>query len=404
MCFMKKIVVRHAFFVLLIVVLEVMATLKAMDNMFYSFAESTQSNSSIWVYLVLGVIGGVFVFVCCRDIFRSKYVLSLLFFLFYFIFNSLCVVPDGSGRILNNCTWVIIAIIGFSLGYKNSDQKAINCIASWVVWISLPFLCLIVFKYSFQDIGGVLVSKDAFFILTFVLPWVFLIKNDKLQIVVLFIFLALGLLSMKRTIIVVMLLSVMCWLNYFLKEKGWGSFKRISVWMICIAIFFIWGSQSVVGEMILGRFVDLGSDGGSGRDSIYGRIVDDIGNYEFVEFVFGKGRASVSELLGVDAHMDVLQILHSLGAFGLGIYLLIYFRCIRLIVCYSGVLGANKQLCRSAYLTFGIFVMMANLNCFIFNPPFITPMMFVLSFQMGVMQKGLQINKCSYVLYPRYIN
>ena len=80
MCFMKKIVVRHAFFVLLIVVLEVMATLKAMDNMFYSFAESTQSNSSIWVYLVLGVIGGVFVFVCCRDIFRSKYVLSLLFF------------------------------------------------------------------------------------------------------------------------------------------------------------------------------------------------------------------------------------------------------------------------------------------------------------------------------------
>ena len=401
---MKEIVIKHSFFVLLIVVLESLATLKAMDNMFYSFAESTQSNSSIWVYLVLGVIGGMFVFVYCRDVFRSKYVLSLLFFLCYFIFNSLCVSSDGYGRILNNCTWVVIAIIGFSLGYKNSDLKAINSIASWVVWISLPILCLIVFKYSFRDIGGVLVSKDAFFILTFILPWVFLMKNNKLQIVVLLIFLVLGFLSVKRTIVAVMLLSIMFWINSFLKEKGWGSIKRFSIWAICRVIFFIWGTRNIVGEMILGRFADLVSDGGSGRDSIYGRIVDDIGNYGFVEFVFGKGRTSVAELLGIDAHMDILQVLHSLGVFGLGIYLFIYLRCIRLCFRYSRMSMYNKQLCCSSFLTFAIFVIMANLNCFIFNPPFVTPMMFVLSFQMGAMQKGLEINRYSHVLHSRYIN
>lgn len=398
---MGKSVVNHAFWVFVIVMLEAMTTIMAMNNMFYTFAESAQSNSAVMLYLLLGVLGGIFVLFYCRNVFASKYVLSLLLFLCYFLLNSLFVASGGYNRILNNCTWVVIAIIGFAIGYKNADLKAVNRISSWVIAVSLPLLCLLVFLYSWQDVGGALVSKDAFFILTFVLPWGFLMKKNKWQMVILLIFLLLGILSMKRTIIIVMVLSIAVWANWLLKESNVGLFKRLLIGIICFVFLLSWGKNSLVGEMIYGRFADLGTDGGSGRDIIYGRVFNDMSNYNFIDIILGKGRDSVTRLLGVDAHMDLLQIAHSLGLIGLGIYLLIYYRCLRLGTKYSQVKNANKQLYHAAFLTFSIFVVMANLNCFIFNPPFVTPMMFVLSFQMGVLQRRLEIKKCDYVLYCR---
>ena len=139
------------------------------------------------------------------------------------------------------------------------------------------------------------------------------------------------------------------------------------------------------------RFLSIGEDGGSGRNTLYFQIWTDISsNYSTQDILVGKGFSSVSHLVGMDAHMDILQILHSLGFIGLIIYLTIYIIILYKLKMYKNIVDYNDHLGLITFITFICFVIVANMNCFIFNPSFSVPMFFLISLFIGAISCRLQ--------------
>ena len=107
---------------------------------------------------------------------------------------------------------------------------------------------------------------------------------------------------------------------FFLKTKR-GKESLALVILFVIIFSFSPLSKDIIANTS-DRFLSIGEDGGSGRNTLYFQIWTDISsNYSTQDILVGKGFSSVSHLVGMDAHMDILQILHSLGFIGLIIYL-----------------------------------------------------------------------------------
>lgn len=377
--------VKDKFFVIPIVILQCLASIITMNSMFYSAAASVEVGSSVVIYLITSILGIIYIFYVGLNIFKSKFVFSLLLYVGYFVFNSFFNNVNLS-RIIANSAWVVISIIGFAIGYRNQRIEQINSIAKYAIIISLPLICVLISKYSLLNFGGEDVAKDAFFICSFLFPWAFLLKKTSLkQMVVIVLFLLFGLISLKRTLILVMVLAAFLYINFWMKQNSYGLVKRTIFFLALIFFAVLILGDSILTEQISGRFSNIVDDGGSGRDLIYALVLSDIAKYTPVELLFGRGLSSVSDLVGMDAHMDFLQIIHSLGLFGLLLYIYIYVNIVLSCLKYNRMKTCNDQLRYTPLITFLIFIIMANLNCFIFNPSFITPMMFVLSFQLGIL-------------------
>lgn len=350
---------------------------------------------SIVTYLVLGclsiiVIGNNLNLVLCG----GMYITSICMFLAYMILRY-CIIYDDieSIRLFANCVWPIISICGYIIGYQNNTTDSVNCIAKFILIIATPLLLYASFRNYGLYIATEDISKDAFFICIILFPCVFLLKSIWLQQVLLGLFFIMGIISFKRSIILVMVVMLIIYLMSIWKylHKGQSRIFGLIVFIGIIGYGLVVYGQNIL-DVVLDRFNSLSDDGGSGRDVIYNSIIDDLGFFSAGELLFGKGMMSVVHLLGIDAHMDILQILHSLGLVGLFIYLLIYFACFRLIYKYRKNFRASHD--DTVGLTFIIsvicFISVANMNCFIFNPSFIVPMMFVIGLQAGIISARLK--------------
>ena len=197
-------------------------------------------------------------------------------------------------------------------------------------------------------------------------------KSPKWKYILYIIFAAIAFISTKRTILIATILSGVL---FFLKTKR-GKESLALVILFVIIFSFSPLSKDIIANTS-DRFLSIGEDGGSGRNTLYFQIWTDISsNYSTQDILVGKGFSSVSHLVGMDAHMDILQILHSLGFIGLIIYLTIYIIILYKLKMYKNIVDYNDHLGLITFITFICFVIVANMNCFIFNPSFSVPMFF----------------------------
>ena len=128
-------------------------------------------------------------------------------------------------------------------------------------------------------------AKDAFFICLIFLPYIFLLKSPKWKYILYIIFAAIAFISTKRTILIATILSGVL---FFLKTKR-GKESLALVILFVIIFSFSPLSKDIIANTS-DRFLSIGEDGGSGRNTLYFQIWTDISsNYSTQDILVGKG-------------------------------------------------------------------------------------------------------------------
>lgn len=339
----------------------------------------------------------IFCGICCfysilninRNIFNG-FTISILLYIVYFIIR--CLFDDKmllSNATLSNCMWVIFAFTGFILGYTNrmSNYRLISLI--FIIFSSF-FILPIIYR---SLLSGIIYSIDGFFICLFIFPLIFLLKHTFLKGLFLILFIILGIISGKRTIVILMILSLVIFLFQNIKENPKKSIIGLSIAMILLFL----NKNNPYLVHAFNRIMHISEDGGSGRIRIYQTVWKSFDSFSSQDILFGKGRFSVMELCNVDAHMDFLQILHSLGILGLLLYCLIYFKAFKLVLRQRKLFDDEaKQLYRISLITILTTLFSAYSNCLIFNPLIISPAIFIFCYVLGIVhgyQKNAQVRK-----------
>ena len=112
-----------------------------------------------------------------------------------------------------------------------------------------------------------------------------------------------------------------------IKEKLERIIKILILGAIIIAVMT--ATMSVFGIDILERFSELNSDGGSGRNYIWAKVLESFSSSDSTRKIFGHGINSVFQSVTIysdvriKAHNDFIETLHDYGYFGL--FLLVTF-------------------------------------------------------------------------------
>ena len=112
-----------------------------------------------------------------------------------------------------------------------------------------------------------------------------------------------------------------------IKEKLERIIKILILGAIIIAVMT--ATMSVFGIDILERFSELNSDGGSGRNYIWAKVLESFSSSDSTRKIFGHGINSVFQSVTIysdvriKAHNDFIETLHDYGYFGL--FLLVRF-------------------------------------------------------------------------------
>lgn len=110
------------------------------------------------------------------------------------------------------------------------------------------------------------------------------------------------------------------------------KFKNISSRSLIVGFIVLTGivfaTMKIYNEMqkdfqiVANRFSQMQDDGGSGRDKIYKKLLDEFELSGVVNLSFGHGFSAVEEVLGLPAHNDFLEILYDFGLIPFMVYLL----------------------------------------------------------------------------------
>lgn len=318
---------------------------------------------------------------------RIPNTIKILFIFFAYLLVQTFLVSSteiGSfGETFSNSTWIIMFVFAYYFGINNYNFGKIDSALKLFLIITVPIISFICISNSYGNIGQAEISKDAFFIVIILFPSCFMLKNNKLRLFTIILFGILCFISVKRSIILGFILSSLFF--YFFKNK-----KVSNLILIIFLIFiFFYLFDFLSGNLISDRFLSIKEDGGSGRDIIYSIIYNKILSFNSFEFLFGKGIGSVSKIFGYPAHQDFIEIFYSLGFLGFIVFLSFLFGVFRDIYL-SRTLSNSIARC-SLIATFILFLILSNMNCFIFNPPLMFPIMFWLGLYCGVTKKEYYI-------------
>lgn len=170
-------------------------------------------------------------------------------------------------------------------------------------------------------------------------------------------------------------LGAMLVVYFFLEMRKMKSPGKALKYIIIAAVLIFIMYQIVVyldgyyNLRFLDRMQNLGSDGGSGRDRIWGRVFNKLKTFDFLEVLAGRGKGSVRRDIGIEAHNDFLHILYENGLIAVSLY----------AGFYLSLLVKTRRMFRDKYPNAGYFFMsvifslfLAMFSFYVIDPSYIT--------------------------------
>jgi len=221
------------------------------------------------------------------------------------------------------------------------------------------------------NISGLLVGVNYIYFPLLTLPWILLVKKEKIKNLLLLLLLFLSILSAKRSVvIIVVVVSVF----YLLKSFKFNSRVKLlsSVLLLSIlfcGIYFIIKKQNSHLEYIEHRFENIGESGGSGRTKIWSEVMYMISSSSFAEQIVGHGHNSVikNRKGHKSAHNDFLEVLYDFGLIGFIMYIIFIVFLIKL---YLKLKKRKSILSFSFFSSLVIFFVMSMVSALIIYPTF----------------------------------
>lgn len=206
--------------------------------------------------------------------------------------------------------------------YKVISEKTF--VRTFVCFFIFTVFLFVFYKTSssYLMVGGAL---GGIYFIVFLLPIVFLLKNDIFKYLALLITLILAVLSFKRGAIIAV---AIIFVGFIITGIRGGGFKRLLVNLILLTlfafvIFYYYSHGGSDLEHALERISRMKEDGGSGRDEIFMFFLDRIRNFDIGEHFLGLGAKATAlyETGGLTSHNDWIEIYFDFGALPFCIWL-----------------------------------------------------------------------------------
>lgn len=308
----------------------------------------------------------------------------IVYWIFFTVLSQIFVYFSGSFdllKLLTDIVYVLFCPVSFLFAYKLISVNS----SKYFSFKSLFVVCFIeslILYYFILGSRGVLMnlvleSSNEIYYPLLLIPWVLLMKNERVKFVF-FVLLAIAILySTKRGALLVLLLIL---IPYYI-HLGKTVFRSRFL-MVFLLIILSFSSLIVFHQIderldnrLSSRIESVEEDRGSGRLDIWSAVLHQQGRSSFIEWLFGHGHNSVQKYVivfkkGYSAHNDYLQVLFDYGIFSLIVLLIfIYYRFRRLMYLYHN----NHYFFFSYYSSLVLFVVLSMLShlikyptCFVF--------------------------------------
>lgn len=301
---------------------------------------SAESSGGIWNVIQIFFImwGFIFMFQNAARIFANGSIVSLIVFSsIAFLFAITAIEAGDTYQLIFNIFMIpygaMLTIVFFEIGLRYSIQKSRILLVSYYI----AAFILVAAMARFYDSGANLDDKgaaaDVYYILG-MFPLIMAYTSKKwimLPIVVCSVTVAF---SGKRTGLLALAVILSIYFFTIISKTNMNLIKRIGIFLvIVVAIIALYNLLLYVDAAydmnLFERMEELESDGGSGRDRIWSRTISSLKEFNVLELLTGKGKGSVRENVGIQAHNDFLHVFHEHGIFSMLFYILYYILLLR---------------------------------------------------------------------------
>ena len=220
----------------------------------------------------------------------------------------------------------------FTASYYVFSNNLINNfrIEYYFSFLTIIFL-LLFYNQTIVQMDSSGMTRNSIYYQVLLVPFILMLKNEKIKKILLILILIGVFITLKRTPLITMLISIVFFYKNKLQIKKWKKAKNIKVLgIITFSVFLIvwinniFKSSSLKNDLIF-RLSQSLDDGGSGRIDILKAMFQKIQYIDLSELIFGHGTFTVGALTNLGgAHNDFLDMFWSYGAIGLIFYLYIY--------------------------------------------------------------------------------
>ncbi|NMD00841.1 MAG: hypothetical protein GYA62_14140 [Bacteroidales bacterium] len=279
------------------------------------------------------------------------------------------------------CTqWINFLLLGVIIGYYNQNIEKISAMLLICV---LPFLMINLIKL-YQESSNIIYwhNPDFFFSIIIFLPFILLLNNKIIKVLLIIISGIIAYISMKRSIIIGYTFAILIYLilqltlskKNILKQNTKKNQTFIILLLVIFAIIIFRQINTFVFKEMpitpLQRFEMINETGGSGRVDIYKTIWKNIYYGDFYHFLFGHGYKAVLKINDdMLAHNDLLEIFYDFGFLVLFVFILI---AIKILSYGFKMLKRNDRLYFSQIISaffagYLLWIILGSLNCFIYS-------------------------------------
>lgn len=227
---------------------------------------------------------------------------------------------------------IMFAPLSFLLFYKicssSNEFNLCNILAVILFILISVFYIQILFLNQSFIVGEIKRQSNLIYWPLSLMPFIFLLKNRKVSIGLIFLLSVFSLLSLKRGALIVMGIAILIYLKKFFFKSSLAN-RILFVAVIFVLTFLISNYLESYTSTAFDRIDSMRTDQGSGRVGIWESIFERLQTSNILEIVFGHGEGSLVKISGISGHNDFLQILFQYGIIGAFIYLSVFFFCIK---------------------------------------------------------------------------
>ena len=261
----------------------------------------------------------------------------LILFFFWIIYVILRFITSSTGHNYDAAffwySWAYCCFVtAFLSGFQTPQRKKYLCISfSFMLLASLYYTYISLSKGllvigDFTDMANV--SNIIFWSLCLI-PFVFLLKNKTIQLILLSVETIFVFITLKRSAVISISLLQFLFIYSIITSKNISAKNRkfiYYVWfalLLVIVLSYISNSLGEVYDRNITRFENIESDEGSGRIPIWEKTIYTIENSDFFTILFGNGLSSSPVVIGVSsAHNDFLTLFLEQGLTGAIFYVI----------------------------------------------------------------------------------
>lgn len=237
--------------------------------------------------------------------------------------------------ISSSCMW-LVSYVTMKLALQDKFTRK-NEIPPFVILFYVIGILLMLDALLREERSLLAGSNSGYYVLPILPAVLYYFPKHKYKII--FLTFAICFLTIKRSTVIIMILSLI-WLYVCYRKKiiRLSGRKKVRAFVVVIAIFVIVLTiGSVYLSSIVNRFSSISEDGGSHRDLVYLASINIIHSFDLKQILFGCGPKYFwdCDQLVSSCHNDYLEIMISCGVFGLLIFIAIQCILVKRLVLFA---------------------------------------------------------------------